>query len=103
MFQEAAGDSLRDSAPFGSLDGEEFDRVLAEVVRGLLTEWNGPAEERAQAAVPESVTASEFLRTELGDAWEGGRRVRAWVADWASWNPLRPGSTATDCVCPTPT
>lgn len=34
MFQEAAGDSLRDSAPLGSLDGEETDRVLAEVVRG---------------------------------------------------------------------
>ncbi|WP_328510687.1 hypothetical protein OG981_39440 [Streptomyces mirabilis] len=78
MFQEAAGDSLRDSAPLGSLDGEETDRVLAEVVRGLLTEWNGPAEERAQGAVPEPVTASEFLRAELGDAWEGGGSVRAW-------------------------
>lgn len=77
--------------------------MLAEVVRGLLTEWNGPAEERAQAAVPEPVTASEFLRAELGDAWEDGGSVRAWGRGLGVLEPSPPWVYSDGLRLPNPT
>lgn len=74
MFQEIAGDSLRDTTPAGSLDSEETARVAEQVVRGILTEWNGPGLEHA---VPEEVTVSAFLRRELDDVWTGGGSLHA--------------------------
>ncbi|MEU3200284.1 hypothetical protein [Streptomyces sp. NPDC006996] len=74
MFQEIAGDSLRDTIPAGVLDSEESARVAEQVVRGILREWNGPGLEHA---VPEEVTVSAFLRRELDDVWTGGGSLHA--------------------------
>ena len=74
MFQDAAGDGLRDAAPLGSLDGTEFTDTCAEVVRGLLTRWN-PAD---RANPPRRVRTSAFLRAELGSTWSGEGSVQAW-------------------------
>lgn len=79
MFQDAADNGLRHTAPLGSLSGAEFTEACAQVVRGLLTHWN-PAD---HARPPRRMRASAFLRTELGSAWSGGGSVRAW--EQRSW------------------
>ena len=98
MFQEIAGDSLRDTIPPGSLDREETDRVAEQVVRGLLAEWNGPGLEHA---VPEEVTVSAFLRRELDDVWTGrGLPARVRPEPGVSSTRRRRGCTPTAAGCP---
>ncbi|WP_328223819.1 hypothetical protein [Streptomyces sp. NBC_00310] len=78
MFQEPAGHSLRGSRPASALGDEALNQVLAEVVRGLLTEWNGPALERAHGTVPRPVRVSDFLRADLDGAWTSGGTIQSW-------------------------
>jgi hypothetical protein len=86
MFQAIAGDSLRDTVPAGSLD-EEIPEVVQEVVRGLLTDWNGAL---LDTAVPEEVTVSAFLRRELDDVWTAGGSLHAFGRDLRVFEPSPP-------------
>jgi hypothetical protein len=73
MFQEVAGNGLRQTRPLRALAGKDFTRTCAEVVRGLLTQWN--TAERQQLS--QRMEASAFLRAQLDAAWEAGGTVKA--------------------------
>lgn len=78
MFQDAVGDGLRHTVPLGSLEGEEFTRTCAEVVRGLLTHWNPAGSRHALRRM----RASSFLQAQLGAAWSSGGTVHARGRQW---------------------
>lgn len=90
MFQQAAGQSLRSCGPASALSGEDLDRLLETVVRSLLTEWNGPSVEAADATVPRSARVSEFLAADLGDAWTSGGTIRGWGRELRLLDPSPP-------------
>jgi hypothetical protein len=74
MFQEVGGNGLGQTVPLRSLAGEDFTRACAEVVRGLLTQWNTAERQRS----PRRMRASAFLQAELEATWYGGGTVQAW-------------------------
>lgn len=72
MFQCAAGDGLREAVPLRTLDGAEFTRACAEVVRGLLTGWN------TGTGSPRRMRVSQFLRAQTGAAWSATGSLHRW-------------------------
>ncbi|WP_415940334.1 hypothetical protein [Streptomyces sp. 039-1] len=75
MFQDIAGDSLLDTTTVGRLDESQRVKVIEEVVRGLLSQWNADCLDQA---VPESVRVSAFLCEELHAVRTSGGSFQAW-------------------------
>jgi hypothetical protein len=73
MFQEVGGNGLGQTVPLRSLSGEDFTRTCAEVVRGLLTQWNTAERQRS----PRRMRTSAFLQAELEAVWSGSGTVQA--------------------------
>ncbi|MFD3720106.1 hypothetical protein [Streptomyces sp. NPDC058674] len=87
MFQEIAGKSLWNATTVGGLEEQHRARVVEQVVRGLLSQWNAKVLEQA---VPEPVRVSAFLREELNDAWTGGGSLQAWARSLGILDPAPP-------------
>ncbi|MEG3626703.1 effector-associated domain 2-containing protein [Streptomyces poriticola] len=96
MFQAVAGDGLRDAVPLGALDGEEYARTAAAVVRGTLTEWN------RQLTAPVRMPASAFLRGELETAGTAAAALRPWRRRAGLTGSVRPWFEAAGRRLPNP-
>ncbi|GHE01181.1 effector-associated domain 2-containing protein [Streptomyces alanosinicus] len=96
MFQAVAGDGLRDARPLGALEGEEFTRTCAHVVRGLLTEWN------TARTLPRRMPASAYVRGEVDPEGGGLRSLEPWRRGAGLAGSSQPWFDAGDRLLPNP-